>query len=74
MSLNPEMGSEVGCDAEGKQAQADGECTDDPTKLDAALQHKEVEDAEDEHQDSRFREERRAAPGSDDCQRSSREE
>lgn len=68
MSLNPNMGGEVRCDAESEEAQADSECTDDPAELDASLQHEEVEDAEDEHKHGCFGEERRAAPGSDDCQ------
>ena len=68
MSLNPDMSGEVCCDAESEQAQADGECADDPTELDASLQHEEVEDAEDEHKHRGFCEECRAAPCSDDCQ------
>lgn len=68
MGFHPAVGCEVRCHAEGKQAEADGEGADDPTELDAALQHKEVEDAEDQHKHGCFREERRAATGGDNCQ------
>ena len=67
MSFNPAMGSEVHRNASGEQGQRDGERAGDPCQLDAAFEHEEVEDAEDQYEDRRLGEERgAAAPGDHD--------
>jgi hypothetical protein len=68
MSLNPAVRTKVGGDAGGQEAEADAESADDPVELDAALEHEEVEDAEDEDQNGCFRAEGGAAARGDDDQ------
>ena len=66
MSLDPAVGTEVGGDAGGEEAERDGECADDPGELDASLEDEEVEDAEDEDEDGGLGEEAGAAASGDD--------
>ena len=57
MRLDPAMGGEVHGDAGGEETDADGQGGDDPVKLDMAFEETEIEDAEDQDEDSSFREE-----------------
>jgi len=63
MRFHPAVGGEVHNNAGGQEAERDGQCADDPGKLDAALEHEVVEDAEDQDQHGGFREEGGAAAG-----------
>ncbi len=68
MGPHPAVSAEVHGDAGGEQRYADAQRAGDPGQLDAALQDEEVQYAEDQHEHSRFGEERRTAPGGDDGQ------
>lgn len=48
MALEPAAACEVGDDACGEEADADGEGSDDPAGLHAALEHEAVEQGQDE--------------------------
>jgi hypothetical protein len=65
MRLDPAMGAEVHGDAGAEQAEGDGERSDDPIEIDAALEDEEVQDAEDEHEHGRLGEECGATPSGD---------
>lgn len=68
MRLDPPMGAEVHGDAGAEQTEGDGERSDDPAEIDAALEDEEVEDAEDEHEHRRLGEERGATSRGNDRQ------
>ena len=68
MRFDPAMGTEVHGDAGAEQSEGDGERSDDPAEIDAALEDEEVQDAEDENEHRRLGEERGATSCGDDRQ------
>ncbi len=68
MRLDPAMGAKVRGDAGREQRQRDGEGAGNPGEVDAAFEQEEVEDAEDQDEDGRLREEGGAAAGGDNRQ------
>ncbi len=54
MVLEPAAGREVGCDAGGQQDEAEADGSDDPARLESALEHEAIEEGQNEDQNGRL--------------------